>query len=180
MVKHILGQSFFQAIILFVFVFAGQKFIPEGIEGPTNIDANLGITATMLNKHQNEEVQGWSGEFVLMGLMKDFDSSDYYKTFESDTPSRHLSCVFNLFVFFQIFNMLAARKINDEYNFFDGIFTNFMFIGVWLVIVVGQVLIVQFGSKAMKVHIKGLTGQQWVICVVVAAFSLVWNALLKF
>ena len=50
--------------------------------------------------------------------------------------------VFNLFVLFQIFNMLAARKINDEKNIFEGIFNNFMFLSVWIVIVVGQLFIV--------------------------------------
>jgi len=47
MVKHILGQAIFQSIILFVFVFAGHKFIPEGIEGPMNTqnDPAIGITA---------------------------------------------------------------------------------------------------------------------------------------
>jgi len=180
MVKHILGQSMFQTVILFVFVFAGHTFIPEGVEGCANTDASLGITKAMCEAHDNKSIMSdWTGEYVIMGLMKDFDSSDYYKTFESATPSRHLSVVFNLFVFFQIFNMLAARKINDEFNFMDGISTNFMFITVWLIIAIGQVVIVQFGSKAMKVHITGLTVPQWIICVVVSAFSLIWNAVLK-
>jgi Ca2+ transporting ATPase len=47
MVKHILGQAIFQSIILFIFVFGGHKFIPEGIEGPNNIqnDPLIGLTA---------------------------------------------------------------------------------------------------------------------------------------
>jgi len=49
--------------------------------------------------------------------------------------------------------MLAARKINDEINFFEGIFANEMFMTVWVIIVIGQILIVTFGSKAMKIHI---------------------------
>ena len=112
-------------------------------------------------------------------MMQDFEGQDVYKSLMSITPSRHLSVVFNLFVFFQIFNMLAARKINDEFNFFDGIHTNAMFLTVWFIIVIGQVLITQFGSKAMKVHIKGITGTQWIYCVVCSAFCLIWNAILK-
>lgn len=112
-------------------------------------------------------------------MMQDFEGQDVYKSLMSITPSRHLSVVFNLFVFFQIFNMLAARKINDEFNFFDGIHTNAMFLSVWFIIVIGQVLITQFGSKAMKVHIKGLTGPQWIYCVACSAICLIWNAILK-
>lgn len=38
MIKHILGQSLFQAFILFFFVFGAHQFVPEGIEGPNNGD----------------------------------------------------------------------------------------------------------------------------------------------
>jgi Ca2+ transporting ATPase len=179
MMKHILGQSIFQAIILFIFVFAGHTFIPEGIEGIKNLDATLGITKENVMAHPIEEYRAWTGEFVMNGMVQDFKGQAVYSHYDNVTPSRHLSFIFNLFVLFQIFNMLAARKINDEFNFISGICTNAMFMTVWLIIVVGQVLIVQFGNVAMKVHIKGLTVDQWIICVVVAAFSLVWNAVLK-
>ena len=36
----------------------------------------------------------------------------------------------------QIFNMINARKINDEKNICDGIFRNSMFVGVWIIIFV--------------------------------------------
>lgn len=169
----------FQAIVLFVFVFGGQNFIPEGIEGPTNTDPAIGITAYNITNHPVEAQREWTGEYVMNGMLKDFEGLAVYSYYEDVTPSRHLSVVFNLFVLFQIFNMLAARKINDEFNFLQGIFTNFMFMAVWIIIVIGQIFIVQFGSKAMKVHIKGLSVQQWVICVIAAAISLIWNAVLK-
>jgi Ca2+ transporting ATPase len=35
--------------------------------------------------------------------------------------SRHITIVFNTFVFLQIFNMLNARKIHDELNTFEGV-----------------------------------------------------------
>jgi len=47
-----------------------------------------------------------------------------------------------MFVLFQIFNMLAARKIHDEFNILEGMMGNTMFMTVWLVIVVGQILAV--------------------------------------
>lgn len=180
MMKHILGQAFFQAVVLFVFVFAGPQFVPEGVEGPGNTDVKVGLTEEMVKAHPIEEYAQWTGEYVMSGMLKDFDGNYVYSVYETVTPSRHLSVVFNLFVLFQIFNMLAARKINDELNFFSGIFTNFMFMSVWVIIVIGQVLITQFGSKAMKVHIRGLTLNQWIICLIVSAFSLVWNFILKF
>lgn len=53
-----------------------------------------------------------------------------------DRPdSRHLTLVFNCFVVMNIFNMLAAKKINDEINIFEGLLTNCMFCIIWLMIV---------------------------------------------
>ena len=123
---------------------------------------------------------GWDGTYVMNGMVKGFYGEYIYEPLEIYTPSRHLTIVFNLFVFFQIFNMLAARKINDEKNIFDGIFTNIMFMTIWVIILVGQFLIVTFGSKAMKCHIAGLTGAQWIWCVLISAVGLVWNLILKF
>jgi len=71
---------------------------------------------------------------VHNGMLYDFNGEKHYKKFSDVTPSRHLTVVFNLFVWLQIFNMLCARKINDEYNIFEGIHTNFMFIGVLIAI----------------------------------------------
>ena len=75
--------------------------------------------------------------------------------------------------------MLAARKINDEFNIFEGMLGNAMFVGVWITIVLGQCCIVQFGGKIMKVHKEGLTQTQWIICLVIGFTALIWNAVLK-
>lgn len=96
-------------------------------------------------KHSNPayaDGSEWNGTYVMNGMVQDFDGTAIYKDFYETTPSRHLTVVFNLFVLFQIFNMLAARKIHDEFNIFEGMHTNAMFIGVWLVIVFGQIAIV--------------------------------------
>jgi len=176
MMKHILGQGIYQAIILFIFIFAGPYFIPEGAEGPfnTKADPEFGLTPAQAEK------KNWDGVYVINGMKSDFEGNDVYNDLYDSTPSRHLSVVFNLFVVFQIYNMLAARKIRDEINIFSGMQTNIMFIAVWLVIVIGQVFIVQFGSIAMKVHVAGLTGKQWALCMGVGCTTLIWNFILKF
>jgi len=122
----------------------------------------------------------WDHDYVINGMVRDLNGKEVYSHFEGKTPSRHLTVVFNLFVFLQIFNMLGARKINDELNIFEGVCSNSMFVVVWFVIVGGQILIVQFGSIAMKVHVNGLTSSQWLITVAVASASLVINFFMKF
>ena len=48
MVKHILGQALYQAVILFVFVFAGHLFIPE--EADFTVEG-LGFTKEFAESH---------------------------------------------------------------------------------------------------------------------------------
>lgn len=94
----------------------------------------------------------------MNGMVQGFDGNDIYRPMQAYTPSRHLTVVFNVFVLFQVFNMLAARKINDEVNIFKGVFDNAYFVVIWIFIAAGQYFITQFGSLAMKVHVAGLTG----------------------
>jgi len=159
MVKHILAQSLFQSVVLFAIIFGGDQFFPEGVEGPNNTNPLMGLTKANIESHPNPEVRKWTGQYVATGMLQDFNGNNLYEHFYAFTPSRHLTVVFNVFVLLQIFNMLAARKINDELNIFAGVFTNPMFCSVWVIIVIGQYLMVQFGSRAMKVHVAGLTGQ---------------------
>jgi len=118
MMKHILAQSLFQSIILFAIIFAAPSFFPEGVEGPNNFDPKVGLTKAMIDSHPNPEVKKWTGEYVTNGMLQDFSGNTVYEHFYVYTPSRHLTINFNVFVFLQIFNMLAARKINDELNIF--------------------------------------------------------------
>jgi len=77
------------------------------------------------------------------GSLENFAMEPMYSKYEHITPSRHLSIVFNMFVWMQIFNMLCARKINDEINFLSKIHTNGMFIGVILFIVGLQIFVIE-------------------------------------
>lgn len=164
MMKHILGQAFFQCVVLMIFIFAGDKFIPEGVEGPFN-DKNLPGMVTKTAWDAYVDKQKGSGNpyvnhdwnYVFTGMPTGLKGESIYEDFRILTPSRHLTVIFNLFVLFQIFNMLAARKIQDERNIFEGCFGSPMFLSVWLVIVIGQGVICTFGGNALKVHSKGLT-----------------------
>lgn len=75
--------------------------------------------------------------------------------------------------------MICCRKIFDEWNFFDGLFTNFVFIGVWFVIIIGQVLITMFGSNVFVVSKYGLDGPQWGIAFAIGFSTIIINAILK-
>jgi hypothetical protein len=91
-----------------------------------------------------------------------------------------------MFVWMQIFNMLCARKINDEINFLEGIHTNMMFIGIMIFIVGLQVFVMTSWTYETKIalafscHVRGLTTGHWVLSVVMGLVTFPINFVLKF
>jgi Ca2+ transporting ATPase len=114
MVKHIGFMSIYQSIIIFGIVFAGEFFIKEEDGYIPNQDG-----------------------YIFPGRLYDWDNSELYRFYVKDKgSSRHFTIVFNAFVLMQIFNMLNARKINDELNIFIGITDNKMFLGIFFIILI--------------------------------------------
>jgi len=64
--------------------------------------------------------------------------------------SRHMTFLFNLFVFLQVFNFINSRKIKDELNVFDGITNSPLFILIVGGIFVLQVIIILIGNRPMS------------------------------
>lgn len=57
--------------------------------------------------------------------------------------------------------MLNSRKIYDEKNIFKGILDNYMYLIIFVFICGGQVIIVIFGSYALKVSKELIPGEAW-------------------
>lgn len=89
----------------------------------------------------------------------------------------HLTVVFNVFVFCQIFNEISCRKINDELNVFSGLFTNGVFVGIMVFTVTMQYAIIEFGGEFTSTHT--LTGKQWLFCVLAGALCIPFGVLIK-
>lgn len=96
MIKHILGQSLFQAFILFFFVFGAHQFVPEGVEGPNNNalragcdkntapdgcvgDPSIGLTPSQIATHPVTSERAWDGVNVMNGMVQGFDGNDIYR-----------------------------------------------------------------------------------------------------
>jgi hypothetical protein len=126
------------------------------------------------------------GDNIMSGMLESFDMEPLYSKYSHITPSRHLSIIFNMFVWMQIFNMLCARKINDELNFLEGMHTNIMFIAVMIFIIGLQIFVMTAWSYepkislAFSVHLRGLTGDQWLMSVLVGLITFPINFALKF
>ena len=69
---------------------------------------------------------------------------------ESDA-TLHSTYIFNVFVTLQIFNFLNCRRLNDECNIFKNIHNSRFFIAIWIMIVVLQVLIINFAGRSFGI-----------------------------
>ncbi|KAF9430080.1 hypothetical protein BGZ76_000979 [Entomortierella beljakovae] len=78
--------------------------------------------------------------------------------------------IFNSFVFLQIFNEFNCRRIDDTLNIFKNLKQNKTFIFIQLFVIVGQVIIVQFGGEAFKT--VPLSLHQWAVTVFIGSLSL--------
>jgi len=91
---------------------------------------------------------------------------------------KHLSVVFNIFVWFQIWNEINARKVNGERNVIEGFFDNMIFTYILIGTVIAQVLIVQFGGQFTKTQPLGW--QEWVFCMVLPLSSFLYHQVILF
>ena len=64
----------------------------------------------------------------------------------------------------QIFNEINSRKIADEYNIFDGLFTSTIFIGVLIITTVMQIIIMSTPLAAFF-KVDSLEWYEWVLTV---------------
>lgn len=80
------------------------------------------------------------------------------------------TCVFNAFVFLQVFNEVNCRRIHDEVNVLQNIVYNPVFVVVQLAVVLGQVLLVLFGGAAFST--VPLTPYQWFVSILIGSLSL--------
>jgi P-type Ca2+ transporter type 2B len=199
MVKHILGISFYQIIVMFTIVFAGEKFIREedpkySLYGYQWTHSELEQISKSCKEYTVEEMLPALGgdysvlpgsEFIKEGML--FNGRRYERNNEAHYkcyydlfgPSKHMSVIFNVFVYMQVFNMLNARKIHDEVNIMTGITRNWLFLGIWALIAGFQFLIATFFGKVFEV-VEGLNGFQWMLSIVLGSGCLFVDVFLKF
>lgn len=84
---------------------------------------------------------------------------------------QHQTLVFNTFTWMQIFNALNNRRLDNRFNVFEGLTRNLFFVGIFLVMIGGQVLIIFVGGWD-AFNAERQTGTQWGIALVLGALSL--------
>ncbi|KAJ1924514.1 plasma membrane calcium, partial [Tieghemiomyces parasiticus] len=89
----------------------------------------------------------------------------------------HRALVFNAFVFMQLFNEINARVLDDQLNVFHRIHKNYYFGVIFLLTLVLQVIIVEFGGVAFKTHHQ--PWYLWLTAVIIGALALPLAVVIK-
>ena len=87
----------------------------------------------------------------------------------SPLNAHQVSIFFTTYVLFQVWNIINCRSLSASESGLKGVFTNPTFLAVMLLILFGQVLIIQVGGSIFKVQPLGLL--DWAI--ILAATSVV-------
>ena len=201
--KHILIQSLFELILLVFIYIYGPSFIkedklhilnshyelfscfgilPGDVDYLDNYDnildgREIAWSKTKyidLNKVDQEKygcrkfLSNDQSEWETFSL---YDSFDYYNFQYGSTT--HMTLIFNIFVFYTLFNQINCRIINDSLNIFSRINKGLMFCLVTLCEMLIQILIIEFGSGIFHCVSGGLSYKQWEICLLFSFSTLI-------
>lgn len=154
MIKHILGQSVFQSIILLVIVFSGEYFLFE-LFRPLQQQPNSILIV------QGREING------------------YDRKLKDNQYSIHFTYIFNIFVMLQFFNFLNCRMLLDELNIFKEIGKSTLLLIILVIIFVLQIIFITFCGAAIRVHSWGLGPAQWGLSIAFGLLSLLCRLVVR-
>ena len=192
MFKHIILQSVAQILILVLLYQYAPNFIKE--------DNLVRQAENRIIKFCYEEYPGKNPDYIINGMRSKWtsdikmknDTEPYcgkYKDsldcafdiyFESNSGTTHMSILYNIFIFYILFNQLNCRIIDDSFNIFERIHKSIFFIIIIIFEVILQIIIIFFGNLSFQIVKEGLSAKQWGICIGFSAISFVISILGKF
>ena len=181
--KHVLGQSMVLFTILLIIYLEGFNWIPE-FELYRIVE--MKIIGNCYDKFPG--VDPAEGDWAMAGSSLHWPSKSYlnpnrsvidcgiyandsnmsiaFGTYRSTYGNTaHMTVVFNVFVFYTIFNQINARVIDDGKNIFYNIQNNILFAIICITEAVLQAILIQFGSIAFSTSLHGITPVQWAITI---------------
>ena len=106
-----------------------------------------------------------------------FEAYNWYNSEYGNTC--HMTIIFNTFVLYSLFNQINCRVLDDSFNIFKRIFSNWLFLAVTGIEMLCQILIVQYGGLVFKCSKGGLTASQWTWCLCFAGITFVVSFVMK-
>ena len=191
--KHIIIQSICQIILLIMLYLYSPEFIKE--QNLVRISENRIINycySEYPGKDINHIIYGieikWSTDGKLKATNKDYCGkyssrqklSDAYQEYvNSNCATVHMTLIFNIFVFYTLFNQFNCRVIDDSFNIFIRMRRSLLFPLICFFEMGLQVAIIFIGKSPFHVVNDGLTGVQWGICIGFSAITFVVSFIVK-
>ena len=192
--KHIIIQSLCQIILLVILYFLAPEFVKE--DNLVRLAENKVLNfcySEFPGKDVNHIVYGtdvkWSrdgrlvhahklycGKYTNRQNLKDA----YIEYVNANCATVHMSMIFNIFVFYTLFNQINCRVIDDSFNILVRITKSFLFPLICICEIGLQVAIIYVGKSPFHIINDGFTGVQWGICIGFSAITFVVSFLVKF
>ena len=197
--KHILIQSSFQLGILLILYLHAPQFVIE--DEPYRI-AEADLINLCFGDYPGRDpengvyyildgsINSWSSDSIIIkGYGIDqcgiygtkTNLSDILNLYDiNNGNTAHMTLIFNTFVIYTLFNQINARILDDSFNIFRDIHKNLWFLCIEIVEFFLHAVLIQIGSSVFKVSYKGLTGNQWGICIGFGSLTFAVNFFIKF
>jgi len=118
------------------------------------------VTDPSMHSYSNQDKEA---KHQLSLLTKELEKRFEHKV-EKDYE-KVLSLLFNAFIFMQVFNEINSRRIDDEYNIFQGFFESYTFSVVLFVTVILQLVIMFVEPIGHFFRVRKLDGVEWGISI---------------
>ena len=193
--KHITIQSLIQITILLILYLLAPKFIRErdlirlaennlifycygtlpGNTNPNNIiygtESSWDNNIRLLKTIDIEECGKFSDRINL--------NLAYQEYYNSNGASTHMTILFNVFVYYTLFNQINCRIIDDSFNIFVRMDKSLLFPLICFVEMALQAIIIEFGNEALHVVERGLTGNQWGFSLLFSFLTFIISIIIK-
>ena len=194
--KHIILQAIIELILLLLLFLYAPKFIkendcirlaetevikrcydslPGGVTDTSYIIYGTEIkwsSKTKLKIGANEEMCGKYGKRQNLSVaFKEF--------YNANGGTVHMTLIFNIFVFYTLFNQINCRVIDDSFNIFIRLFKSMLFPLITILEMGFQVLLVSYGNNFFHCAENGLTGGQWGITFGFSSITFIVNFCIK-
>lgn len=155
MYKNIIVGAVYQISVIAILVFLGPYFLPDVWWG------------RQLQPGKNTIVNG----FAAYG----YSRKDYGGQY-----SVHATYNFNVFVIMQLTNLFNCRLLDNKLNIFKDVTKSPMFMIIFLIILVAQIIFLSLFGPAIKVVQWGLDPYGWAICIAFGIGQWIFVFIFKF
>ena len=104
----------------------------------------------------------------------------FHEYTNSNGASTHMTIIFNVFVYYTLFNQINCRIIDDSLNIFVRINKSLLFPVICFLEMLLQAIIIEFGNEALHVVERGLAYNHWGFTFLFSCLTFVVSIIIKF